>query len=109
MKVIFIPVDIEVAICELDVDDSLQALQELVGGRVEASVPFPGRQDVTPMYNEEGKFLGLPFNARATALLASVMCAGDFIVGDCILTGFDQVRGRSIDCPIGVEDLAVPA
>jgi hypothetical protein len=106
MRVIVIPADGDEPVREVDVPDTLAALQGLVGGRIETGIPFPGRQDITPMFNEDGKRLRLEPNARATDLLAPKMFLSDFIAGDCLLIGFDQVAGRAVDCPLRIEDLA---
>ncbi len=62
---------------------SLQELQQLVGGLVEA-VPTTTR---LRMYvNEEGRLKGLPLNVKATALLPPhYLQAGNFIVGDAVV------------------------
>ena len=71
---------------------SLESLQGLVGGYVQA-LPF-GRypNDKLLIINEDGKSLGLPVNPRATEL-AQKECGialGDFIVGNAIVIHADQ-------------------
>lgn len=64
----------------------LDDLQALVGGYIQ-TIPYPGRRDVVPYFNEDGKLHGLPPNARATQLLAWALFPDDVIAGDCVLTG----------------------
>ncbi len=44
----------------VEIDDTLEALQELVGGYIEAIYPF--EDEVALICNEEGKITGLPLN-----------------------------------------------
>jgi hypothetical protein len=61
---------------------SLQELQAIVGGDIEA-IPTP---DGRPMYlNTDGKRLDLPLNARATALVGHTLLPGDYIAGNVVL------------------------
>lgn len=43
-----------------EIDDTLEAMQTIVGGLIQAIYPFPER--VALVCNDEGKFLGLPLN-----------------------------------------------
>ena len=45
-------------VCEIE--PTLEAMQEVVGGYIEALYPFP--ESVALVCNEEGKLLGLPLN-----------------------------------------------
>ena len=45
---------------EIVIDDSLEAMQEVVGGDIEEYMPFD--DDVAIICNEEGKMIGLPLN-----------------------------------------------
>jgi len=91
VNALLIPADTTVPIHTVEVD-GLRDLQALVGGYIEA-IPYPGRRDVLPYFNEDGKSLGLADNGRATELLIAprvpggVLFGGDHIVGDCVLTG----------------------
>lgn len=85
--------------------DGLAALQRLVDGRIQ-SIPFPGRDDVVPYMNEEGKTIGLPVNDRATRLLAGAIFPGDLVVGDVVLTGLGA-DGETVACPLTVEQVGV--
>ena len=44
----------------IDMEDSLEAMQAVVGGRIEEYMPFD--DEVAIVCNEEGKLLGLPLN-----------------------------------------------
>lgn len=85
--------DVEVIDIE---DDELAALQRAVDGYIEM-VTLSGAVD---MYvNEEGKTKDLPINRFATTLYwyanPNAAAAGDFIVGDVVLTG-GTTRGGNI-------------
>lgn len=97
MEALIIPANPEQPIERKELD-GYDGLSNAVGGWIE-SVPFPDRGDVSVFINEEGKIHGLPMNQRATEMLASVLFAGDFIVGDAVIVGFDPETGDSIDCP----------
>ena len=45
---------------EIEIDDSLEAMQEVVGGDIEEYMPFD--DEVAIVCNEEGKVNGLPLN-----------------------------------------------
>ena len=45
---------------ELEIDDSLESMQSIVGGMIQAIYPF--EDTVALICNEEGKLLELPFN-----------------------------------------------
>lgn len=45
---------------EIVIDDSLEAMQEVVGGDIEEYMPYD--DDVAIICNEEGKMRGLPLN-----------------------------------------------
>ena len=45
---------------EIVIDDTLEAMQEVVGGDIEEYMPFD--DDVAIICNEEGKMRGLPLN-----------------------------------------------
>lgn len=81
-----------------DEGDTLDSLQALVGGRIEA-LPIPFRKDATAYINEEGKFICLA-NARATRFMTPVLFAGDTIHGPVVICGFDESTGESRDIPI---------
>ena len=45
---------------EIEIDDSLEAMQEVVGGDIEEYMPYD--DDIAIICNEEGKMRGLPLN-----------------------------------------------
>jgi hypothetical protein len=67
---------------------TLQDLQEILGGHVEAVTLAQG---VTGFINEDGKALGLPLNTLATCLLEKAGgIPGDHIAGRMLVTGDDE-------------------
>lgn len=105
VTVIVVPADPSASMFEAAVGrDVLRDLQELVGGNIQY-LPFPhptpGRGEVTPFFNEDGKDLDLPVNERATLLLRGNMLPGDVIVGTLVLAGA-TVDGATVDCPTTV-------
>ena len=67
----------------LDIDHSLRAMQELVGGTIEAIYPFA--DNVALVCNDEGKLLGLPLNRAvrdsATGQILDIVAGTFFICG----------------------------
>lgn len=99
-KAIFIPADNSqpLEVVELgDYDD----YRRRIDGWLE-TIPYPGRDDVAPYFDEDGKVKGKSKNDRATVLLSPVMFPNDYIAGDCLLVGFDIETGEDLDIP---EDL----
>ena len=67
----------------LDIDHTLDAMQSLVGGSIEAVYPWP--EDYCALVcNEDGIALGLPYNR--------------------VLEDYDIIKGPFFICGIGVED-----
>lgn len=64
----------------MEIEDSLESMQKVVGGMIEEYMPF--EDDVALVCNEEGKMLGLPLN-RAIKVndneIADII-AGDFFI-----------------------------
>lgn len=81
--------------------ENYEDYRRMIDGWLE-TIPFPGRDDVAPYFDEEGKVKGKDKNARATVLLSPVMFPNDYIAGDCLLMGFDIETGEDLDVP---EDL----
>ena len=73
-----------------EIDGSLESMQKLVGGTIQAVYPFP-EDAVALICNDEGKLLGLPLN-RA-------LRDGD---GDI----YDIVAGKFFICGLGDENFA---
>lgn len=76
MKGIFI---LGYGIKEIDVENTLEALQEVVDGCIETVPILPG--EAVMIVNEEGKFRGMTVNA-----IASVV-SGRHIVGPALIVG----------------------
>lgn len=65
-----------------EIDGSLEGMQEIVGGRIEAFYPFDDIQAAI-IVNEEGKILGLPSNR----LVCKNHCPIDILVGTAFICG----------------------
>lgn len=92
-------------------DDTLESLQGIVGGNIEA-VPLPsfisGAGETTAYINEDGKYLD---NCKPNMLATDFMVPGiglfhgDYIAGPFVLVGFDPNTGEHApDLPDGVKD-----
>ena len=65
-----------------EIDGSLESMQRIVGGDIEAVYPFD--DPVAIVCNEEGKMLGLPMNRALTdesGVLYDIVCGTFFVVG----------------------------
>lgn len=71
----------EISAQEVDIENTLEALQEAVGGYIETVTLVPDR--VVMIVNEEGLIRSLPCN------LAASIVAGFGIVGTTIVVGVD--------------------
>ena len=69
---------------EIEIDNTLEAKQEIVGGYIEC-VYLPNDDSVVLICNEEGKLLGLPFNRDI---------GQDIIAGPFIIVGDDPEIGE---------------
>lgn len=81
----------------MDVDDSLDSMQKLVGGHLEVVCPF--KDSVVMVCNEEGKLKGLPSN--------KIICDSDgkcldIVVGTFFLAG--KGEDEFIDFPTDLLD-----
>ena len=65
---------------EMEIEDSLEKMQRLVGGYIQEIMPFD--DDVALVCNEEGKFMGLPLNRAIQDERGKVV---DIIAGDFFL------------------------
>ena len=65
---------------EIVIDDSLEAMQEVVGGDIEEYMPF--EDDVAIICNDEGKMNGMPLNRAITGEDGQLMdiIAGPFFI-----------------------------
>ena len=64
----------------VEIRDSLESFQEVVGGMIEEYMPF--EDDVALVCNDEGKMLGLPLNRAIEGEDGKIMdvIAGDFFI-----------------------------
>lgn len=64
----------------IEIEDSLSAMQELVGGMIEEYMPF--EDDVAIICNDDGKVIGLPLNRGIKDENGNLqdIIAGDFFV-----------------------------
>ena len=68
---------------EMELEDSLGAMQRCVGGTIEA-VYEPGGRDAALICNDEGKLLGLPWNRALTddhGVPYDIVCGTFFVAG----------------------------
>jgi hypothetical protein len=83
----------------------LQERQALVGGHLEGvSLIEP---EARMLVNEDGKYLGLPLNRRATLLVwmhNKPMRYGDVLVGDVVLLGYPDGDGLDTTVPDGLTE-----
>jgi hypothetical protein len=68
--------------CEAEIDGSLESMQKLVGGTIEAVYPF--EDHVALVCNDEGKLNGLPLNRK--------------------LEDYDIIAGTFFICGLGEDD-----
>lgn len=89
----------------VNLESGCKPLQELVGGYIEAVTSDTG--DTTFWLNEEGKLIGLPLNAAATALLWELndaFAGRDFLMGPVVITGGVDDEGATLG--IGAEGIS---
>ncbi len=68
---------------EMEIDGSLESMQSVVGGMIQAVFPF--HEEVALICNEEGKLTGLPYNR--TLRMEETNEIYDIICGTCFLCG----------------------
>ena len=107
MKALRITVEGRVSPVELAEDSMtrLSQMQAAVGGWVEA---VDMTDTLTMWVDEEGKLAGKPINPVANQVVGSYrvgLMPGDFIVGDVLLTGFDQDSGEVTPLPVYAVEL----
>lgn len=71
----------EISAQEVEIENTLEAFQEAVGGYIETVTLVP--EKVVMIVNEEGRLRGLPWN------LAASIVAGFGIVGTALVVGVD--------------------
>jgi hypothetical protein len=85
---------------ELPMDGQLQALQDILGGYIEAT--YSADATLTFWINEEGKLHGLPVNRFATAvwwLFNPAAINQDVLVGPVLITGGPDHNGDTLPIP----------
>ena len=97
---------INVLLCEagkrarmVDMEDSLEAMQKLVGGLIEEYMPF--EDDVALICNDEGKMLGLPMNRAIPGEDGKIM---DVICGDFFICYAPIESERFLSLPPELEE-----
>lgn len=81
-----------------DVKFTLDYIQSVVGGYIEA-VHVPGFLHGATLYcNEEGKLNAFASNPRATSLFKPVLFGSDYIAGDVVIVGPPDRNGE--DTPV---------
>lgn len=68
-------------------DTGLESLQAAVGGFIE----IVALENEYCVCNEEGKTLGMPFNEIATQRCGDRLLPGDYIAGDAVFAGPDEI------------------
>lgn len=89
VKGLLFAVDGNISVIEIPKENSLEALQNHVGGLIEL-LRLPHNTDC--YINEEGKLIGLPMNPVALGafnFLGGQLFAGDFISGPMVMIGHD--------------------
>ncbi len=107
IRVLVIPAEIYQPIQVREVDPTLENYQALVGGYIEAvSLQKPY---CTLFCNEEGKLMGLDYNARATEFFwdhQGDALIDDYIAGDAFVCGPPNWKGQETSVPPVLEALA---
>lgn len=103
MLALLIPV--EGPLQEVELDDTLEQLQEIVGGNIQdVPVPsfLPSAEEATAYVNEDGKYLeSCEPNMRATDFMVPGVGIfyGDYIAGPMLLCGFNPGTGEHVQLP----------
>ena len=74
---------------QVEIDNDLKALQQAVGGSIDASYPF--EDPVAIVYNDDGKLMGLPLNR---ALRDEDGQMYDAVAGTFLVVGLGEI-GRA--------------
>lgn len=78
----------------VNISNSLESLQKIVGGFIEI-IALTDDEDVDIVINEEGKLNGLPLNRFITHKGQII----DTLMGDIVIVGADPKTGKTIDIP----------
>ena len=97
IRIITIPANEAQPVTPSDSPGDLAALQAAVGGYIEAV----GTGNICLWLDEEGKLKNRPVNTRATKLAHRMKAISrhDVIVGDAVITGFNDDTGENADAP----------
>lgn len=107
-RLIWIPCDPDDFVLAKDVEPTLDRMQSLVGGYVEAIVLT--NPPALLCVNEDGKALGLRYNSRATQIFWQGRRDGlpeDYIAGDAFLIGPVARNGKETDVPDEYREMAL--
>lgn len=82
---------------EAEIDDTLEAMQLVVGGRIEQLMPF--EDEVAIVCNEEGKLIGLPLNRAIYDKDGKMIdiIAGTAFICDCSTERFKSLSDEQIE------------
>lgn len=95
IKVVMLEPERETYIAEID--GSLQGMQKIVGGLIEAVYPFD--EEVCIVCNEEGKITGLPLNRAVKAEDGTILdiIAGTAFLCDCSGENFASLSKEQLE------------
>lgn len=81
-----------------EIDNSLESMQSIVGGWIEAYYPF--EEEVCIVCNDDGKINGMPLNRAIYTEDQEMMdiIAGPFFVCDCSGEEFDSLNDEQCQC-----------
>jgi len=95
-KFAVIKVDGSLEIHDVSGLDEYKFLSGAVGGYIQSVFLDKDMREISLWCHEEGKLIGLPFNAVATAIWEESYGATDIIVGDVVLTGLADDEGDTM-------------
>jgi Domain of unknown function (DUF3846) len=103
---VLIPADTRCPIKQVQIDNTLEEMQKLVGGQIETTdIPeeLEARGPVTVFFNESKAF-ALRRNDRAMKVVDHDYLS-KYIYGDFVIFGFDPETGDSTDSPLSTNDV----
>ena len=97
-KITVVLVEPQKEACVAEIDNTLDAMQGIVGGYIEAVYPF--NDEVALVCNEEGKIAGLPLNRALKDSDGKIydIVAGTFIVAGLSEDNFGSLTKEQVDC-----------
>ncbi len=87
----------------MTMDDSLEAMQQAVGGYIEEYMPF--EDDVALICNDEGKMIGMPLNRAIRDEDGQVV---DVIAGPFFIAHAPIERENFLSMPAGLREKPLP-